>query len=109
MSGAHTPGPWFVEADGAGIYVVTETMMVASPSPMDKHPTDSDEYIDGPETEANARLIAAAPELLEELRLMVQQFAQYVPPAPSGGNEAWRINKARAAIAKAEGAPDAVL
>ena len=102
----HTPGPWFVEADGAGVYVMTETMMVASPSPMDRHPTDSDEYIDGPETEANARLIAAAPDLLDAL----QAIEPFIPTtsAADGGAAAYSANvraadMVRAAIAKATG------
>lgn len=64
-----TTGAWQVEEEGGGYYVVTDEIMVASLAPVDKHPTDSDEFIDGPETAANARLIAAAPELLEALRV----------------------------------------
>ncbi len=97
MSAAkHTPGPWQAVAwmCHAPTTVRAGNVTIAECGGQGRLVVDC---------EADARLIAAAPELLEQLRLMVQQFAQYVPPAPNGGNEAWRIAKARAAIAKAEG------
>jgi hypothetical protein len=51
------------------------------------------------EQEANARLIAAAPELLEALHEMIHQFDQF----NVNEFEAKAIKDARAAIAKAEG------
>jgi len=56
------------------------------------------------EAEANARLIAAAPELLEALKALVVEIRKQV------GSDAWRADnhpdviKAEAAIRKVEGA-----
>lgn len=47
---------------------------------------------------ANARLIAAAPELLEAIETLVEHFEYYI-----GDNECRPIENARAAIAKASG------
>lgn len=114
MSGTHTPGPWVV-GEGAicgGEYGGT---MVC------EHPTRKWERLDAasagaakvlakmmPESEANARLIAAAPELLEALReLLAERYALEEPEQfDAAGN--WTSDspasvKARAAIAKATG------
>ena len=83
MTTRHTPGPWAADngiirrADGCGIAIMTNVQ--------------SDDEL-GPEREADARLIAAAPELLEALK-RVSGFS--VTPDD--------INSARDAIAKAEG------
>lgn len=53
---------------------------------------------------ANARLIAAAPELLEACKWMldwIEEYKSYISDGPIGDNEAY--TKAQAAIAKAEG------
>lgn len=82
----HTPGPWSIN---------------------DQNPDDEEiEAPSGPvaialgrEAEANARLIAAAPDLLaalEECLLNSDIHGKYGPPARS-------LEKARAAIAKAKG------
>ena len=89
----HTPGPWRV-VDSWNDYMVESQ--------------NGEEIIwqDGPHdtptiNEANARLIAAAPDLLEALESMLQSFLitqsldDYPIDAP--------CNKARAAIAKAKG------
>ena len=84
----HTPGPWRVEADG----VIVGPSNGFSPfggcgccdSPwMNGH--------DGEACQANARLIAAAPELLGALKDMGARYGL--------------TEQARAAIAKAEGEP----
>jgi len=82
MSG-HTPGPWF--SDGLGwIRNSTETIAALN--------------LIRDEQWANARLITAAPDLLEALRDMVH-FAGLI----SSGDEFPEIERARAAIAKATG------
>ena len=75
----HTPGPWVVLRH-VGIYA-NDKLIASIHSPMPE-PTAS-----------NARLIAAAPDLLEALIGFIQ------------GAEAmgWSTDKARAAIAKATG------
>jgi hypothetical protein len=74
-----TPGPWHEEEEHGGIYVNTEEgYHVAQVFRL----------------AANARLIAAAPEMLEALKALVET----IPHADHG---IWE--KARAIIAKAEG------
>jgi hypothetical protein len=68
MSAQHTPGPWAVYDDSG----------TAEPSPI-VTAWDGEQSIDvaiiphGPQAQNDARLIAAAPELLEALKLAVRQ------------------------------------
>ncbi len=55
------------------------------------------------ERDANARLIAAAPDLLDALRLLLDGLQTYAPEFMHGLPKADYIRAARAAIAKAEG------
>jgi hypothetical protein len=86
----HTPGPWSVDdphqiwAESAGEYVA-----ITRVEDWDTIPRE--------QAEANARLIAAAPELLEALKAMLTNWEE----APAYGSDA--AAKARAAIAKATG------
>jgi len=89
----HTPGPWFSPDRLHGTRYVEARIdrgmlqEVAACGPTEK-----------PEQqEANARLIAAAPELLETLKNMLDVWEH-------GGLKPYPIAKARAAIAKATGA-----
>ena len=89
---APTPGPWAVCTDATG-----DTFIAAM--------TDSAETIcdlgaayddEGQaQLESDARLISAAPDLLEALEWMVNSFAERQPNA--------LMDRARAAIAKARG------
>lgn len=95
MSAAkHSPGPWVVGAYGRVMTLDGETLRtcgVATPG------ADSDEY------RANTRLIAAAPELLNELINLTARFKAAVMQA--GTDEEFAelaVASARAAIAKAE-------
>lgn len=95
MSG-HTPGPWEIRrpsygqgftreiwgADGKCVTGMTTRMTT------------------GPVTEANARLIAAAPDMLEALEGMVEMATHHMME-PEERRE--RLRNARAAIAKARG------
>lgn len=79
----HTPGPWFVESnDKTPIYV----------SPVDRHEqiaicnvmvidedgdSDSGEWVNGEQTKANAKLIAATPLLLDDLTAAATQLRKY--------------------------------
>ena len=90
---AHTPGPWF--AGASTFYPGLDgpmTMRVYTDHP----PTEFE--VTGDNITANARLIAAAPDLLEALVAMRDH-----------GGEDWVIDKALAAIARATGEkePDA--
>ncbi|HUT62093.1 MAG TPA: hypothetical protein VNA25_30005 [Phycisphaerae bacterium] len=66
----HTPGPWYIAADGYSVY--------NDYSDLDKRPTaiavttDSTPFAPpDDEAKANAKLIAAAPELLADLHMVV--------------------------------------
>ena len=83
----HTPGPWRLDRARALI-------------PLDKH-TWAEAYGG---TEANARLIAASPELLDALEAMLSHTAELDPMQgywPEKDVSA--VKQARAAIAKATG------
>jgi hypothetical protein len=104
----HTPGPWaFSKSDMFGdlrFYVAQSdaapytpnfsdvTTLIAETVPSER------QYIQ----EANARLIAAAPELLEALHVIVDAFDS-LPPTHEARYAHLKINTARAAIAKATG------
>ena len=89
----HTPGPWTVSPSSKAstltrVFSVDEGRLVAS--------ANGPGLSESGEAEANARLIAAAPELLEALELFLS-----CKVTNDQQNEAARI--ARAAIAKATG------
>lgn len=90
MSG-HTPGPWRVipanEAIHPWVVGYGEGDSICDCAP--PGPWISDDTAD-----ANARLIAAAPELLEQLEAMIERFHGY---------QGMDFLGARAAIAKARG------
>lgn len=99
--GKHTPGPWHAfmgtgkaraTIQSAGGHVASCSMRNAS---FYKAPCDR------PEMEANARLIAAAPDLLEALRAIVADH-EFCGDDWGVRRDAWIVT-ARAAIAKAEG------
>ena len=93
MNAQHTPGPWMLSArldEGYRVHGV-EGMIDAI--------ADLDEWAEPGETEANARLIAAAPELLAACRRVLAS----IPPA---GLDAWAVCAAAdlsLAIARATG------
>ncbi len=108
MSAAHTPGPWDVveatEHHGwyvtsvfgntiCDLYCMTRPDLPATINGGASRPVPFMHEMDGP----NARLIAAAPDLLEALELLTGGL-------PSGAMFSERMAKARAAIAKARGA-----
>ena len=94
----HTPGPWsaigrYVKSFGPSFLSGGREVCAVS------NFTGSEG-----ENEANARLIAAAPELLESLTQTVASLEYWFPRwgDPGGANSAM-MNVARAAIAKATG------
>jgi len=93
----HTPGPWLTADFNAGTMVYVERPETAETK---ADPDVCHVYPMGfGEREANARLIAAAPELLEALRVVVRilELAHCVDC------KCKVCSIARAAIAKAEG------
>lgn len=81
--GQHSPGPWRYEAGTQTIRSVPANYWIATVDSADGMVNN----------EANARLIAAAPDLLEALEWLL-------PGAEAMG---WDITKAKAAITKAKG------
>jgi len=82
----HTPGPWQVDEAWNDYYIVYEKGNIAElVSPTDMNDA---EFI------ANVHLMAAAPELLAALKVLVNEL---------GYMEYAEFDDARAAIAKAEG------
>lgn len=90
----HTPGPWNrIIADG---YTVRHPQIYSDTGPVANATWLGDGRLD--ELNANARLIAAAPELLEALRGLRDAFL-----GTSVEVQADAMRAARAAIAKAGG------
>lgn len=86
----HTSAPWQLTES---FDVVADDLSICNLSFCDE--SDGGAWHIGEVTKANGLLIAAAPELLEQLKAMVRMAE----------NEGWHgFEKARAAIAKAEGA-----
>lgn len=111
MSAKHTPGPWFADSNGdvwrrspADLYqngggVAGDRPLAAANKGW------FGEAETGYPVEANARLIAAAPELYEALEGMLQVYGgKYDNDClPKNSVELDLIDMARAAIAKATG------
>ena len=95
MNAKHTPGPWDWDAQGQNghnglfnIYILDSTKRKIGTL-----------YGRGDEREANGRLIAAAPEMLEALELLVEEAREDSQNASLMD----AFQKARAAIARATG------
>lgn len=88
MTTQHTPGPWI--ADGNGIHKGTRCVATTHTEPKEQR-------------DADAHLIAAAPDLLEALRELREWVDAWTPKftyEPEYGSTARRVYDA---IAKAEG------
>jgi len=99
VSAAFTPGPWETNGPFVNSQAVTG-IADCSRGDIAENWSGSD-FITGRE-EANARLIAAAPELLESLILMVRTHDEPAESTLQEMKEQQWLAKARAAIAKAE-------
>ena len=104
----HTPGPWKVDtqerSDGDAIAVFPSIGGVCICEVVARSGEGRSNPIIQETAEANAALIASAPELLEALRacdLFLTAHGQGWFNASNEGRNAWKM--ARAAIAKAEG------
>ena len=96
MKTQHTPGPWKINkkysfsvetlSDGQGINIIAEC-------------SDPDGIRSAGEDSANAKLIAAAPDLLAALEAIIKMIGPYA----GQGRMDTEISAARAAIAKARG------
>lgn len=92
--GKHTPGPWEVRHDDAEKVEANDGEGVAVMSGGHRGTV---------ERAANARLIAAAPELLAALRIIAEWDPAASPNEPGGMSIMDAIDIAQAAIRKAEG------
>lgn len=113
MSLQHTPGPWIISADPLHFHSLT-TVIGGKESHQKNGPPQQmiiqvGGFAEWQEAEANARLIAAAPDLLEALSKFVEFAEQNGEVVFAGGGmpviDAMNActTKARAAIAKAAG------
>ena len=120
MKTQHTPGPWTIHADTDGWPLVMSGgvagRIVANVNPQScPDESSAPEFVEMP-CEANARLIAAAPELLEAVvaaELMLRHAAMTIEwevgncrsEEAMEASKAWplEVYTARAAIAKATG------
>ena len=95
MNTKHTPGPWTIGRIGDGTeHTAPIEGAGTTVGYVEMHSFDDDETTT-PEQAANARLIAAAPDLLEALTDCLDRLEQDYPKDNA------RIVNARAAIAKA--------
>ena len=106
---AHTPGPWRVEPlewnHGASIAIVADGQIVATISPENE---DEEPGLHtatrGPHDEANARLIAASPDLLKALEAAegaieeATDIMYYEDGQPATALESWEIERAYFAL-----------
>lgn len=105
MGAQHTPGPWFVWGPFIGPRLAPDSGIHVKVARIAGHETDADAV-------ANARLIAAAPELLEALAEARIAVAADLEDAQSDEGRfqsfeqvfAERLARVDAAIAKATGA-----
>ncbi len=94
----HTPGPWPWKYTGDGKRIVIGEGLVEGPGGYEVAEVYSDDC-PAEVAEANARLIAAAPDLLEALQRMHQAFNAKAPIPKQEGDALEAM--CRAAIAKA--------
>ena len=98
---AHTPGPWEWRENLSG-----KTLESAHETVIDSAPYEG-MWFTGESEEANQRLVAAAPELLESLEMLLNRRMDVakqlgVSEASANGSDG-RYARARAAIEKARG------
>lgn len=93
----HTPGPWLLDPVSAWVVVPDrDAPICALLWPTELRSED--------ETFANARLIAAAPDLLEALEGMVRYAESVRTTVGMGKNQQARFDRAKALISRATGA-----
>jgi len=112
----HTPGPWVISEDDSFDsvpFIPIETDLPTGPSfkficEVKGNGVESDELGINDEDRANARLIAAAPEMLDALKECLKcelaRRADLKTGAPASQYSDARIARVQAAIAKATGA-----
>jgi len=100
VSTAHTPGPWGANLAPDGTWRIDSadaSHWIAKTVPMRNLTTKMAEF----DTSADARLIAAAPDLLNACMQVIQEFEQFRKEVPADTPTSPCIATVRAAIAKA--------
>lgn len=100
MSGQHTPGPWVLADNGMGVIRGGVVRQYANGSTQDQIVMACSVTDDNGCMKANARLIAAAPELLEALKRLLGAYERLKPLQSLVSDPE---KQAQAAIAKATG------
>ncbi len=93
MTNKHTPGPWHTIREGSSTVYVESRIgggWVQEVSSCGPTANGSEEQ------EANARLIAAAPELLDALEMVMKKYSKHL--------DGFAFEQCHAAISKATGA-----
>lgn len=116
MNSKHTPGPWFVRTCPNSKYPECPTFDILTPNPDAgksgaSYSGENLSVVFGIDCEADARLIAAAPCLLEALEATVEYLLANLPKGKIRDSahfhalnlHACTVKQARAAIAKAKG------
>ena len=93
----HTPGPWRFDRGGDQRVNAERVCVALVTRGVDE---DCDENLQGPTFDANAALIAAAPDLLAALKLIESVYRQNVVVSDEPSSV---LSAVQAAIAKAEG------
>lgn len=101
---AHVPGPWTAEYDASepGDAVITAKRGAITIANVHDHGASSLDH-DSAECRANARLIAAAPEMLEALHRADAALSLLVASGNADRHDHSALADIRAALAKAEG------
>lgn len=106
----HTPGPWVIHEWGIGDSVIEvngpDGAQIAEIDTL-RESTETEHVRASGEHRANARLIAAAPDLLAACKAADGAFDRIEAQGADGDSEAWKMafaawQNVRAAIAKAE-------
>jgi len=108
-----TQGPWYAwyckeNETGGGIFQDTNTesqrmicRMAKEKRVIHKDKRKSDDFVHSAEDEANARLIAAAPELYEQAKILDRLLTELSMQGETGTDEA--LDEVRAVLAKVDG------
>lgn len=96
----HTQEKWVVEPDGDHLMVCTNLLEICTIQPVDRGGIKA--FYLGEETTANARLIAAAPDLLVVAQDFLEALSEQGLLCECGEFDC-RTSRARAAIRKARG------
>tara|TARA_B100002019_G_C20844233_1_gene391442 strand:- start:5 stop:373 length:369 start_codon:yes stop_codon:yes gene_type:complete len=109
----HTPGPWHAwyckeNETGGGIFQDTNAesqrmicRMAKEKRVIHKDKRKSDDFVHSAEDEANARLIAAAPEMYEMCKLLEECMENI--DGRDGWDASYELAKVREVLAKVEG------